>query len=346
MSPLTYTDAVGGALERLRGVGFEHGPRFVNHAPMAAEALAYMGYADDVPRWVDRNLRTHTYHEVPDARWAIDPADPDDWRSALGDFSRVADWTAHFERELDLAPWPEVLARWWPRLLPGMSGVLTHGVIRTAHAVRAISRAGEENLPYRWELAQGLGYWAARYASHTHGIRPGDEYPGTGEGDEYPRTGDGGGDPRTGGGEQGPRTGDADSAATALDGLVAEYAGIYASAPQRHPVPLIHSITGPAAVRLVVGHLPAAQRRPSYLVARDVSASMLDWFSTTPVTPHPVGLSGVPDLGEVFATAVAIGDEHAIKLAEVAVRHQALAPDPRLAAAAHAANQGLARFRR
>ncbi|MFF7253227.1 hypothetical protein [Streptomyces microflavus] len=328
MSPLTYTDAVGGALERLRGVGFEHGPRFVNHAPMAAEALAYMGYADDVPRWVDRNLRTHTYHEVPDARWAIDPADPDDWRSALGDFSRVADWTALFERELALAPWPEVLARWWPRLLPGMSGVLTHGVIRTAHAVRAISRAGEENLPYRWELAQGLGYWAARYASHTHGIRPGDEYPGTGEGDDH------------------PRTADTDSAAAALDGLVAEYAGIYASVPQRHPVPLIHSITGPAAVRLVVEHLPAAQRRPSYLVARDVSASMLDWFSTTPVTSPPVGLSGVPDLGEVLATAVAIGDEHAIKLAEVAVRHQALAPDPRLAAAAHAANQGLARFRR
>ncbi|MET7583205.1 hypothetical protein [Streptomyces microflavus] len=330
MSPLTYTDAVGGALERLRGVGFEHGPRFVNHAPMAAEALAYMGYADDVPRWVDRNLRTHTYHEVPDARWAIDPADPDDWRSALGDFSRVADWTALFERELALAPWPEVLARWWPRLLPGMSGVLTHGVIRTAHAVRAISRAGEGNLAYRRELAQGLGYWAARYASHTHGIRPGDEYPGTGEGEEYPRTADT----------------DTDSAAAALDGLVAEYAGIYASAPQRHPVPLIHSITGPAAVRLVVEHLPAAQRRPSYLVARDVSASMLDWFSTTPVTPNPVGLSGVPDLGEVFATAVAIGDEHAIKLAEVAVRHQALAPDPRLAAAARAANQGLARFRR
>ncbi|MFB6426795.1 hypothetical protein ACFCXC_28710 [Streptomyces microflavus] len=328
MSPLTYTDAVGGALERLRGVGFEHGPRFVNHAPMAAEALAYMGYADDVPRWVERNLRTHTYHEVPDARWAIDPADPDDWRSALGDFSRVADWTALFERELALAPWPEVLARWWPRLLPGMSGVLTHGVIRTAHAVRAISRAGEENLAYCRELAQGLGYWAARYASHTHGIRPGDEYPGTGEGEEY------------------PRTADTDSAAAALDGLVAEYAGIYASAPQRHPVPLIHSITGPAAVRLVVEHLPAAQRRPSYLVARDVSASMLDWFSTTPVTPNPVGLSGVPDLGEVFATAVAIGDEHAIKLAEVAVRHQALAPDPRLAAAARAANQGLARFRR
>ncbi|MFW3461112.1 hypothetical protein ACN24K_10360 [Streptomyces microflavus] len=164
MSPLTYTDAVGEALERLRGVGFEHGPRFVNHAPMAAEALAYMGYADDVPRWVDRNLRTHTYHEVPDARWAIDPADPDDWRSALGDFSRVADWTALFERELAQAPWPEVLARWWPRLLPGMSGVLTHGVIRTAHAVRAISRAGEKT----WRTA---GSWRRGSATGPRGTR-------------------------------------------------------------------------------------------------------------------------------------------------------------------------------
>lgn len=170
----------------------------------------------------------------------------------------------------------------------------------------------------RNELAQGLGYWAARYASHAHGIRPGDEDP---------------------------RTGDGEGAAAALDDLVAEYSGIYASVPQRHPVPLIHSITGPAAVRLVVEHLPAAQRHPSYLVARDVSASMLGWFSV-PAVKAPVGRKGVPDLAEVFATAAAIGDEHAIKLAEVAVRHQALAPDPRYAAAAHAANQGLARFRR
>jgi hypothetical protein len=202
-----------------------------------------------------------------------------------------------------------------------MSGVLTHGVIRTAHAVRAISRAGEDedDRLLRNELAQGLGYWAARYANHAHGIRPGDEEP---------------------------RTGDGEGAAAALDGLVAEYSGIYASVPQRHPVPLIHSITGPAAVRLVVEHLPVAQRHASYLVARDVSASMLGWFSVTPQPARPVELAGVPDLAEVFATAAAIGDEHAIKLAEVAVRHQALAPDPRHAAAAHAANQGLARFRR
>ncbi|WP_432067282.1 hypothetical protein [Streptomyces sp. C10-9-1] len=324
MAPLTYHDAVSGALERLRGVGFEHGPRFVNHAPMAAEALACMGYADAVPGWVDGNLRTHTYHDPPGARWTIDPADPEDWRSALGRFDRVADWTALFARELALDPWREVLARWWPRLLPGMSGVLTHGVIRTAHAVRAVSRAepGADDRLLRDELAQGLGYWAARYATHTR-ISPGDAYPAPGEGAE------------SGG-----------SATALLDGLVAEYSGVYASVPQHHPVPLIHSITGPAAVRLVVEHLPAAQHHVSYRVARDVSASMLGWFSVTRPADTTAAPSGAPDLPEVFATAAAIGDEHAIKLAEVAVRHQALAPDPRHAAAAHTANQGLARFRR
>jgi hypothetical protein len=66
LAALTYTDAMNEALQRLRKVGFEHGPSFVNHAPMAAEALARMGYADDVPAWVDRNLRARSYHDRPE----------------------------------------------------------------------------------------------------------------------------------------------------------------------------------------------------------------------------------------------------------------------------------------
>lgn len=314
MAALSYTDAVNEALDRLRGVGFEHGPRFVNHAPMAAEALAHMGYTDEVSGWVDRNLRTRAYHEVPGRRWAIDPGDRADWQPALGDFARVGDWTALFERELAEDAWTEVLARWWPRLLPGMSGVLTHGVIRTAHAVRAVEAAGpDDNKRQLAELAQGLGYWAARFAEHGVPVEPvGDEdAPG-------------------------------DSAARALDELVAEYSGIYATVAQGHPIPLIHAVTGPAAVRLVVERLPVAQRWPSYLVARSVSQSMLGWFHATPRPDVP--LPEAPDVDEVFANAVQIGDEHAIKLAEVAVRHEAIAPDPRHAAAAQVANQGLGRL--
>ncbi|WP_164419099.1 questin oxidase family protein [Streptomyces salinarius] len=343
MAALSYSDAVSEALERLRPVGFEHGRSFVNHAPMAAEALAHMGYADEVPAWVERNLRSRSYHDVPERRWPIDPDDPADWQSALGDFSRVADWTALFERELALSPWTEVLARWWPRLLPGLSAVLTHGVIRTAHAVRAVAATSGDNRLQLGELAQGLGYWAARHS--THGIvadidgAPGpDGLPGPGA-DAGPHARH-----EVPDGRHAVPDG-RDEVARALDALVAEYAGIYATVSQRHPVPLIHAVTGPAAVRLVVGHLPPAQRRPSYLTARAVSRTMLDWFHATPrpAAPLPADTAALP---EVFARAVEIGDEHTIKLAEVAVRHEAFAPDPRHAAAAHTANRAIGRLSR
>lgn len=338
MAVLTYTEAVSGALERLRPVGFEHGRSFVNHAPMAAEALAHMGYADEVPGWVERNLRSHSYHDVPERRWAIDPADPQDWKAALGDFSRVADWTTLFERELAAKPWTEVLARWWPRLLPGMSGVLTHGVIRTAHAVRAVSAAGGDNRLQLGELAQGLGYWAARHS--TSGV-PADALAET---DALADVGEAGpvSAAMSAVGSDAGSDGRHDPAVRALDDLVTEYAGIYATVAQHHPIPLIHAVTGPAAVRLVVEHLPPAQRRLSVLVARAVSRSMLGWFHATPRPAAP--LPQAPDVPEVFARAVQIGDEHTIKLAEVAVRHEAFAPDPRHAAAAHVANQAIARL--
>ncbi|MEU9645478.1 hypothetical protein [Streptomyces sp. NPDC048188] len=362
MAALSYSDAVSEALERLRPVGFEHGRSFVNHAPMAAEALAHMGYADEVPAWVERNLRTRSYHDVPERRWPIDPDDPGDWRAALGDFSRVADWTALFERELALGPWTGVLARWWPRLLPGMSAVLTHGVIRTAHAVRAVAAAHGDNRLQLGELAQGLGYWAARHSTHGIVADPDDAAaPETAAPDAAdPDATSPPGDVTGPGGAAGPggdlagrdrgRAPDAgpdgrDEVSRDLDALVAEYAGIYATAAQHHPVPLIHAVTGPAAVRLVVGHLPSAQRRPSYLTARAVSRTMLDWFRTAPgpATPAP---AAPPALSEVFARAVEIGDEHTIKLAEVAVRHEAFAPDPRHAAAAHLANRAIGRLSR
>ncbi|MFH8444949.1 hypothetical protein ACH4D3_27500 [Streptomyces sp. NPDC018026] len=337
MASLSYSDAVSEALERLRPVGFEHGRSFVNHAPMAAEALAHMGYADEVPAWIERNLRSRSYHDVPERRLPIDPDDPDDWRAALGDFSRVADWSALFERELALSPWTAVLARWWPRLLPGMSAVLTHGVIRTAHAVRAVAAASGDNRLQLGELAQGLGYWAARHS--THGI--------VADPDGVPGPGDAAGPParhgEPGGRDEAPDG--RDEVTRALDALVAEYSGIYATVSQRHPVPLIHAVTGPAAVRLVVGHLPPAQRRPSYLTARAVSRTMLDWFHATPHPAAPLP-ADTAALAEVFARAVEIGDEHAIKLAEVAVRHEAFAPDPRHAAAAHLANRAIGRLSR
>lgn len=305
-----YADAMGEALDRLRDIGYEHGTTLVNHAPMAAEALATLGCADAVPSWVAFNLRTRRYHASPEPRWILSADDEADWRSALGDFSRVADWSAMFEQELAEQPWQEVLHTWWPRLLPGMSGVLTHGVIRTAHAARSMAQAAVDDRLQRAELAHGLGYWAARYATDASRA------------------------------DSGPDAGDA---LAALDDLVADSSDYYVRTPGGHPVPLIHAITGPAAVRLVCDYLPADLLWPSYLAARRCSERLRSHYgSTRAVLAAPA--PDVPSPEDLIADAVELGDEHGIKMVEVAVRHNALSPDPRLAAAAHAANTRLRRF--
>ncbi|MFD1660310.1 hypothetical protein ACFSL4_19405 [Streptomyces caeni] len=316
MTTPSYTDALNEALLRLRDVGFEHGPSFVNHAPMAAEALARMGYTAEVPDWVDRNLRYRSYHDRPETRWPLSPQDRTDWEGALGDFGRVADWAAMFRRELDEAPWTDVLARWWPRLLPGLSGALTHGAIRTAHAVRALAMATGDSGLLLAELAEGLGYWAARYSARPNGTGAAAGLSGA--------PGDGG------------------SVAHALDQLVASASGFYATARTSNPIGLIHSITAPAAVRLVCEYLPAEQHLPSYRAVLECSRWIQSWGGT-PAAPAAQAPEPPSD-AELFATAAEIGDEHAIKLAEVALRHNALVPDPRYAAAADAANRALRRF--
>ena len=47
------------------------------------------------------------------------------------------------------------------RLAPGLSAAATHGILRTAHAARALSR--RDTPERRGELARGLAYWAVAY---------------------------------------------------------------------------------------------------------------------------------------------------------------------------------------
>ncbi|MEV6495711.1 questin oxidase family protein [Actinoplanes sp. NPDC051633] len=125
-----------------------------NHGPMAAEVIARRGLDIDLDRWLDRYVRR--LDERPPA------GDPiTDWRAALGDHRRLPAWTDLFARELHERSWTDVLAQWWPRLLPGMVAGSTHGVIRVGHAVRTL-RTGDSE-PALDELANGLAFWAARY---------------------------------------------------------------------------------------------------------------------------------------------------------------------------------------
>ncbi|MGE0520561.1 MAG: questin oxidase family protein [Candidatus Binatia bacterium] len=85
----------------------------------------------------------------------------DQWRAALADEQRFADWSAFFSEELRDNPWRAVVRRWTARLAPGVSAAATHGVIRVGHAVRALA-AGTSPMRLA-SLADGLAYWAATY---------------------------------------------------------------------------------------------------------------------------------------------------------------------------------------
>lgn len=124
---------------------------------------------------------------------------------------------------------------WWPRLLPGMSDALMHGVIRPAHAVRslALALAPSDDALQRGELARALGYWAARCWGG-----PPREQPGAATATAAPA----------------PHAATESVAALqALDQPLADSAGVHVTTPQRSPVPLIRAITGPAAPRSRAG---------------------------------------------------------------------------------------------
>jgi hypothetical protein len=127
-----------------------------NHGPMAAEVLSRRGCDDQVGSWLDRYITRLETLPGED-----DPITEDNWAEAMGRLRRVGDWVAFFRRAVREAPWPEVLAAWWPRLLPAIASGATHALIRTGHAVRTVL-GGDTSPDAVDEIAHALGYWAAR----------------------------------------------------------------------------------------------------------------------------------------------------------------------------------------
>ena len=314
------TGALDEALERLHCSGPEREGWLTNHAPMAVEALARHGHSGRIHRWVDRYEQK--LEEPAPARAPIDGAN---WRQALGDPSRITDWVRHFEVQLSERPWREVLTRWWPRLLPGVTGASTHVVIRTGHAVRTLldSERGEVTAPRVAELAQSLGYWAARCAplpgvealrsprsaadalglvsrvpDQSGGIRhrlpqihalpawPGSmEY----EGAQIPER---------------------------LAELVEAATHHYARNAHGQPVMLVHAATAPNAVLRTLPALPEHLWPQSLAAAWEASAVVVAAYApATPLQPAETDTS----VEEAFERAAQHGDEHAVKLADTAL---------------------------
>jgi hypothetical protein len=134
------------ALETLAPYGIELKNGNSNHAPMVAEALCALGRPDAVMPWITRYRERMLPRPSAGARIGRE-----DWRGALGERARFADWSAFFAEELRERPWREVLDHWMERLAPGFCAAATHGVIRVGHAARAM--AERETSPRLRELA-------------------------------------------------------------------------------------------------------------------------------------------------------------------------------------------------
>ena len=321
------------ALIRLTGSGPEFGEGLSNHGPMAAEALVALGRGEAVDGWVDRYLR-----RLDEAPRGTAPIDDDNWRAALSDLRRVADWTEYLHRQLREEPWQRVLGRWWQRLLPGMAAAATHGVIRTAHAARGLAQA---HSPTRvQELANGLAYWAARYlevpgvgrkpgeATAGGQLRPGHALaavptlPDPGDGlitDQFARLGGLSGFPEAVAALR-PAAADVD---VSLHELTREFATNYLRNGGAAPIPFIHTVTAPTAVRSILSLLPGSLHRPTHDALWQVGAAIHAGYAgggaqAAAGPPPPRGALPAPD--DLTDRAVAVGDEHAIKFIEACLR--------------------------
>ena len=324
------------ALDRLHGTGPEFEGWLSNHGPMAVEALARRGAGSVVHRWTDDYLRRLEDMPRPTA-----PLARADLAAALGDPRRLADWIAWFELELQGSAWTDVLATWWPVLLPGIAAGATHGVIRTGHAVQALR--DEVTDPRVAELAHALGYWAARWqavrATPAHGRSDAEAVVGT-----MPRV------PRQEGGIRdrlaqlpstprwqrhasslrGPRR--TEDVPRGLDAVVDAVVLAYPSIAVGNPTMLVHAATAPNAVARTLPSLPRDQWRASFDAAWTATAAVLAAYA--PAAPAPTRSADAShDADTVWEQAVLAGGEHVVKLADTALEVHARTRDPRALAA-------------
>jgi Questin oxidase-like len=332
------------ALEILAPYGIELRNGNSNHAPMVAEALCAMGRPDAVLPWVARYRERMLPRAEANARIR-----GEDWRGALGDRSRFADWSAFFVEELQEAPWREVLDRWVDRLAPGFCAAATHGVIRVGHAARSLA-AGET--PHRLrELADALASWATTYQELPAGdhVANGTMTPR----EAIARVPIVPLDRRNHGGnitaslamlgdfpEFAPAIGLIDTGgdfAPVVAELTEVFARIYLANARdiRTTIAFIHGVTSPAALANITPHISDRTARAAIRYAWQSGCGLYSCFGQGTATAEDFERDDA-DEDELAERAIAHGDEHVIKFTEACLHRHALSPSPvYLAAADH-----------
>jgi hypothetical protein len=311
-----------------------------NHGPMAAEALAHLGRGDAIAGWVAHY------------KGRLDPAPPaagrplseDAWPDALGQADRFPEWLSLFERELADQPPASVVGEWVPRLLPGAVGAAAHGLIRSAHALRALG--GADTPVRRLELANGLAFWASTYQElpgpplligHQGVPEALTDLPYLPEdapdvflisdrvalvfdiADEF---------------EQGVASlGSTAAPVEFLDELAAGGALAYLrNADGGGAIGLLHSVTAPLACELLLPWLAEEDRDAALGYVWQAVAALHVAYALDRKGPLPA--RGEPSVDALVDRALESGDEHAIKLTEAALRSFARSGEPTLVWAA------------
>jgi hypothetical protein len=286
----------------------------------------------DVHSWLDAYLPRLV--ELPSPS---DPITDEDWKVALGNAKRIADWTEYFTGQVYEQPWRDMLATWWPRLLPGIVAGATHGVIRVGHAVRTLL-AGNESRAAQVELAHGLAFWAGRSRLVPGLVTPAGEFDAVKALDAVPHLADQSGViasriPRLaavpGWSESVAairRPVDDDDVPARLAALVDAAALRYLTTAHGSPVLLLHTATAPNAVLHTLPVLPREFWQASFAAVWGASAAIVAMYApataaedaTRPAAPADSATDADP-VGEVLQRAAENSDEHVLKFADTAV---------------------------
>lgn len=312
---------------------------FTNHGAMSADALWELGRGDSVTDWVTKYAeRLEPLGSVPEGGPGPDAL----WPAARGRIERYPMWLGAFRRGLREDGWEALLDVWLRRFARGYLTSATHGLLGTAHAVRALRR---RETPERREfLARALAYWAATYLELPRS-EVGEALPSAG-GPSVPRLPD---SLRPGDGlitdqlrplldwapfvdasrQAGPGEDldvfHGDLTRTAAAWLVAHPDEVFA---------FLHGLTSSAALHLLEHHFDEDLRR-SYLEESWVflAALISGYARREPVFSVGDAPKAWP-WDEFITRAIASGDEHAIKVTEAARREELRQGDPIFGAAA------------
>ena len=322
------TDPLSDALHGFSATGPEYSTDGLsNHGPMVVEVLDQLGRPDAIENWM-AGYRSRLDPAPPPAQ---KPLGEGEWPHALGENATYPEWLMLFETEMADRPVAAVVGEWVPRLLPGAVGAATHGLIRTAHGLRGLHKA--DTPPRRLEVATGLAYWASQYQELPgpplligHQDVPAaladlpylpEETPEEGNisarvahvadiSDEF---------------EQAVASlGHSGDAVSLIDALALGGARAYLrNADGGHVVALIHSITAPLALELVLPWLAPEDRDAALGYAWQAVASIHVAYDIHR-QGGPESDDALPSREALIELALESGDAHALKVTEAALR--------------------------